>query len=143
MHRRSLRRTDKFLLLFPRIVARWAAICEDSGACETKAIGGKMKRNQKRPRNGGLYHYESAYAVELARGASHIASMLSVATQEVAVQEVIHAFVATHGCADFDVFCWLLAERLEQRGCTGGATHAREFDVSGMPRELAAEGCTG
>jgi len=100
-----------------------------------------MKKAHKRPRQGGLYYYEAAYSLELARGASHISSMLSTATQEGAVREVMHEFVATHGRAELDVFSWLLAERLaerlEKRGCAAAAMKARGFDASRRMPELA------
>lgn len=134
---------DRFWLRVLLFVAQRAAACKDAGACETQATGGKMNRNQRRPRHGGRYDCESVYSVDLARGASHIASMLSAATQEAAVHEVMHAFVATYGAADFDVFCWLPAERLERRGCANGATQARDFDLSGLARELAGARCAG
>ncbi|HEY4806052.1 MAG TPA: hypothetical protein VIH96_25845 [Paraburkholderia sp.] len=99
-----------------------------------------MKKYLKKARQGGLYYYESAYALELARGASHIASMLSAATQEAGVQEVLQEFAVMHGTAALDAFCWLLAERLEKRGCAAGAKKARDFDTSGLARELARAG---
>ncbi|MEM5314478.1 hypothetical protein [Paraburkholderia sp. JHI869] len=96
-----------------------------------------MKKSHKKPRQGGLCYYEAAYSLELARGASHISSMLSVATQENAVYEVMHEFIATHGGAALDAFCWLLAERLEKRGCAAAAAQARDFDASRRMPELA------
>lgn len=98
-----------------------------------------MKKNLRKPRHGGLCHYESAWSLELARGASHIASMLSAATQQAAVHEIVHEFVAAQGRAELDAFCWLLAERLEKRGCTAGATKARDFDTSCLAREVMGE----
>ena len=97
-----------------------------------------MKKAHKKPRQGGLYYYEAAYSLELARGASHISSMLSTATQEGAVQEVMHEFIATHGRAELDVFSWLLAERLDKRGCAAAAMKARDFDAS---RRMPALAC--
>ncbi|SDC52606.1 hypothetical protein [Paraburkholderia lycopersici] len=99
-----------------------------------------MKKNLKKPRQGGLYYHESAYSLELARGASHIASMLSAATQEAAVQEVLQEFVAAHGTPTLEAFCWLLAERLEKRGCAVGAMKARGFDAACLAQELACAG---
>jgi hypothetical protein len=99
-----------------------------------------MKRNLKKPRQCGLYYYESAYSLELARGASHISSMLSAVTVESAVQQVLQEFVATHGTVALEAFCWLLAERLDKRGCAVGAAKARGFDVACRARELVAAG---
>ncbi|MEX3941754.1 hypothetical protein AB4Y44_19775 [Paraburkholderia sp. BR10937] len=96
-----------------------------------------MKKAHKKPRQGGLYYYEAAYSLELARGASHISSMLSAATQEGAVHEVMREFIATHGRAALEVFSWLLAERLEKRGCAAAAMQARGFGASRRTPELA------
>ncbi|MCG5071924.1 hypothetical protein [Paraburkholderia tagetis] len=98
-----------------------------------------MKKNLRKPPHGGLYQYESAWLIELARGASHIASVLSAATLEAAVHEVMQEFVAAQGSAELDAFCWLLAERLEKRGCVAGAAKARAFDASSLARELVGE----
>jgi hypothetical protein len=101
-----------------------------------------MKTNLRKLRQSGLYHYEAVYSVELARGASHIASMLSASTQEAAVQEVMQEFVATYGAAalELDAFCWLLAERLEKRGCAAGASKARTFDARRLTHDLIGAG---
>jgi hypothetical protein len=93
-----------------------------------------MKKDLRKLRQSGLYHYESAYSLELARGASHISSMLSAVTVESAVQQVLQEFVATHGATALDAFCWLLAERLDKRGCAVGAEKAREFDTACLAR---------
>ncbi|CAB3800909.1 hypothetical protein LMG28688_05273 [Paraburkholderia caffeinitolerans] len=98
-----------------------------------------MKKNQKKPRHGGWYHYESVWVLELARGASHIASVLSAETLDAAVHEVMQEFAAAQGSAELDAFCWLLAERLEKRGCAAGAARVRAFDASGLARELVGE----
>ncbi|WP_321948673.1 hypothetical protein [Paraburkholderia sp. J10-1] len=132
-----LRRNDRFGFRHRRFIAASCATCKDAGACEIRANGGNMKKTQKKPRQGGLYYYEAAYSLELARGASHISSMLSAATQESAVHEVMREFIATHGRAELDAFCWLLAERLDKRGCAAAAMKARDFDASRRMRALA------
>ncbi|PVX84970.1 hypothetical protein [Paraburkholderia unamae] len=99
-----------------------------------------MKKNLRKPRQSGLYHHEAAYSVDLARGASHIASMLSAATQVAAVYEVMQEFVATHGQVDQDAFGWLLAERLERRGCAVAAHKARDLGVACLAHELVGVG---
>jgi hypothetical protein len=99
-----------------------------------------MKKNLRKPRQSGLYYYESAYSLDLARGASHIASMLSPATLTCAVQEVLQDFVAAHGNELLDAFCWLLAERLEKRDCAEGASRVRNFDTSRLERRLVSVG---
>ncbi|WP_434716997.1 hypothetical protein P5X00_32515 [Paraburkholderia sp. A2RO-4L] len=98
-----------------------------------------MKKNPKKPPHGGGCHYESVWLLELARGASHIASMLSAETLDAAVREVMQEFVAAQGSAELDTFCWLLAERLEKRECAAGAARVREFDASGLSRQLLGE----
>ncbi|MFD1560503.1 hypothetical protein ACFSHT_33510 [Paraburkholderia silviterrae] len=98
-----------------------------------------MKKNQRKPRQSGMYYYESAWSLELARGASHIASTLSAATLQAAVHEVVQEFVAAQGSAELDAFCWLLAERLDKRGCVAGATQARDLDTSRLMRELVGQ----
>ena len=65
--------------------------------------------------------------------------MLSAATQQAAVHEIVQEFVAAQGGAELDAFCWLLAERLEKRGCAAGATKARDFDASCLAREWVGE----
>jgi hypothetical protein len=99
-----------------------------------------MKKSLKKPRLCGLYYYETAYSLELARGASHISSMLSAVTIEGAVQQVLQEFVATHGTVALDAFCRLLAERLDKRACAVGAAKARGFDTACLTRELVALG---
>jgi hypothetical protein len=102
-----------------------------------------MKKNLKKPRQGGLYHYEAVYSVELARGASHISSMLSAATQEAAVQQVLQEFVTAYGAPTpeaLEAFRWLLAERLEKRGCAAGAEKARGFDKRYLAHDLVGAG---
>ncbi|MEX3952194.1 hypothetical protein AB4Y40_31100 [Paraburkholderia sp. EG287B] len=133
-----LRHSDRFGPKHCRFIAASCAACKDADACEIQANGGNMKKAHKRPRQGGLYYYEAAYSLELARGASHISSMLSAATQEGAVQEVMREFIATHGRTALDAFSWLLAERLDKRGCAAAAMKARDFDSS---RRMPALAC--
>jgi hypothetical protein len=57
------------------------------------------------------------YEVELAQGASHIASMLYPHTLRGAVQETVRAFADRHGRAELRMFLSTLASQLEHRGC--------------------------
>ena len=57
------------------------------------------------------------YEVELAQGASHIASMLYPHTLRDAVQETVRAFADRHGREELRVFLSALASQLEYRGC--------------------------
>ncbi|SAL82523.1 hypothetical protein AWB68_06553 [Caballeronia choica] len=56
------------------------------------------------------------YEVELAQGASHIASMLYSDTLKAAVTETASAFADLHGRQDLRLFLSALASQLEQRG---------------------------
>ncbi|MEM5292407.1 hypothetical protein ACFQ3P_42555 [Paraburkholderia sabiae] len=60
-------------------------------------------------------HIEVRYAVELARGASVIASTLSEASLMQAVGDTLSGFVVAHGMADLDAFIHVLGERVMQR----------------------------
>ncbi|MGT2477622.1 hypothetical protein [Paraburkholderia terrae] len=62
-----------------------------------------------------LPHIEVRYALELARGASVIASTLSEASLMQAVGDTLSGFVVAHGMADLDAFIYVLGERLMQR----------------------------
>ncbi|BCG05189.1 hypothetical protein PPGU19_097570 (plasmid) [Paraburkholderia sp. PGU19] len=61
------------------------------------------------------------FKVELARGASHIASTLSAASTAAAVAEVLEQFVMDCGLDKFDEFGALLIEDLKKRRCFKGA----------------------
>ena len=69
----------------------------------------------------GDSEHRLAFKVELARGASHIASTLTPASMTAAVAEVLDQFVVDRGAGGFDTFRLLLAEDLENRGCVRGA----------------------
>ncbi|WP_086910479.1 hypothetical protein [Paraburkholderia hospita] len=58
---------------------------------------------------------EVKYNLELARGASVIASTLTEASLMQAVGETLSGFVATHGTEDLDAFVRILGERLNRR----------------------------
>jgi hypothetical protein len=59
---------------------------------------------------------EEQYQLELARGASHIASTTLVETRDQAISDVKDAFVHLYGNADLPVFLAMLADRLRGRG---------------------------
>jgi hypothetical protein len=54
--------------------------------------------------------------MEMARGASHIASMLYEQSIHAAVSETLLQFEACHGREALDAFAYALLGRLEQRG---------------------------
>ena len=62
-----------------------------------------------------------AFKVELARGASHIASTLTPSSTTAAVAEVLDQFIVDRGAGGFEAFRLLLAEDLENRGCLQAA----------------------
>lgn len=64
---------------------------------------------------GTLHIIEEKYSLELARGASVIASTLSDASLLNAIDETLSAFCARYGRDDLEAFVLALAERLTQR----------------------------
>jgi hypothetical protein len=67
------------------------------------------------------------YAVELARGASHISSTLSPETERRAIVETIGEFCELYGEAKLPLFQKLLAEELRQRGKKEAALAVAQF----------------
>ncbi|MFL9856753.1 hypothetical protein PQR72_13635 [Paraburkholderia madseniana] len=70
-----------------------------------------------------LNHYE----MELARGASHIASVMYEETMHSAVRETVFLFEALHGRDDLKAFSDALIGRLEQRGKPAAVKVLRYF----------------
>ncbi|TXC79239.1 hypothetical protein FRZ40_33070 [Paraburkholderia azotifigens] len=64
---------------------------------------------------------ETRYAVELARGASVIASTLTQSSLMQAIGETLSSFVADNGSGDLDGFVEVLRNRLIQRNRTDAA----------------------
>jgi hypothetical protein len=77
------------------------------------------KKNRRTISTAGC---EDQYRLELARGASHIASTLSAQGRAAAIAEVIDGFVLQYGETDLPVFLEVLADRLTQRGAKEAAT---------------------
>jgi hypothetical protein len=74
----------------------------------------------KRPAKGNTLKIvrpmlEAKYALELARGASVIASTRSEESLAQAVNETLTDFLANHGSEEFDGFVHVLADKLIQR----------------------------
>jgi hypothetical protein len=67
------------------------------------------------------------YAVELARGASHISSTLSPETERRAIVETIGEFCELYGEAKLPLFQKLLAEEVRQRGKKEAALAVAQF----------------
>lgn len=76
----------------------------------------------------GLARHKRKFAVELARGGSHIASTLTVKSQHAAIAEVISDFLALHGADELDGFLELLAAGLDAREKSSAAIAVRSFD---------------
>ncbi|MGF6572521.1 hypothetical protein SAMN05443245_4659 [Paraburkholderia fungorum] len=74
---------------------------------------------------------ESAFEVELAVGASHVESMLHVASRTACIEDLVQSFVLRHGSIDLHRFLVALADRLDARGNSIGALAVRESATYG------------
>lgn len=72
-------------------------------------------KKRERAREAEERRFWQEYEVELAQGASHIASMLYPDTLRAAVQETVSAFVDRYGGEDLRMFVSALATKLKQR----------------------------
>ncbi|TCG03491.1 hypothetical protein BZM27_48085 [Paraburkholderia steynii] len=68
-----------------------------------------------------------AFAVELARAASYIASTLTTKSTLAAVTEVLEQFVVDRGSGGLDQFCNVLVDDLEKRGCAYGVVAVKSY----------------
>jgi hypothetical protein len=84
-------------------------IPERSERAEDMIPHGKRKNDQ------AAAQAEVGYQLELARGASVIASMLSTQNMAAAVEETLSAFVRAYGTTDLKIFTQLLGQRLTAR----------------------------
>ncbi|MFP3557502.1 hypothetical protein SB861_43470 [Paraburkholderia sp. SIMBA_049] len=64
---------------------------------------------------------EVGYQLELASGASVIASMLSTQNTAAAIEETLSAFVSAYGTTDLTIFTQVLGQRLAARNRTDAA----------------------
>jgi hypothetical protein len=92
----------------------------------------------KRKRSSDDVRRFNGCEMELARGASHIASMLYEQSIRAAVRETLLQFEACHGREDLKGFASALLGRLEQRGKPEAVKLLREFLEHGRPPELTA-----
>jgi hypothetical protein len=76
--------------------------------------------------------------MELARGSSHIASMLYEQSIHAAVSETLLQFETGHGREDLQAFAYALLGRLEQRGKPEAVRLLRDFIKYGRLPELTA-----
>jgi hypothetical protein len=77
----------------------------------------------------------AAYQMELAVGASHVASMLYPASRNACVEELSANFVARHGTLDLKRFLTALAEKLDARANNDGALAVRHYAAHGTVQE--------
>jgi hypothetical protein len=78
--------------------------------------GSSAMKASERTRMSGEARCRKEYQVELAQGASHIASMLVEQTIKAAVQETVHLFAARNGEQDVLIFLYALTTEMERRG---------------------------
>ncbi|WP_245616691.1 hypothetical protein [Paraburkholderia acidipaludis] len=81
---------------------------------------------------------EDQYRLELARGASHIASTLSAESRVHAIAEVVDGFVLQYGENDLAVFLEVLANRLTLRGANEAAAAVAAAAQRTLKRRPAA-----
>ncbi|EUC12706.1 hypothetical protein [Paraburkholderia hospita] len=70
---------------------------------------------------------DMAFELELAVGASHIASMLHAASRSSCIDELVLGFVRQHGIVDLKRFLLALAGKLHARGNNEGALAVRKY----------------
>jgi len=93
------------------------------------------KRKRESGDTGPMNHYE----MELARGASHIASMLYEQSIRAAVRETLLQFEACHGREDLKGYASALLARLEQRAKPEAVRVLRDFiDHGRLPEQTLA-----
>ena len=85
-----------------------------------------------------MNHYE----IELARGASHIVSMMYEETIHAAVRETVFLFEVLHGRDDLNAFAHALIGRLEQRGKPEAVKVLQDFIKRGRSPGIGEPGAT-
>jgi hypothetical protein len=91
----------------------WGATGERQAGREPRGI--YMATGRRNGASGDAWFLKK-YELELARGASHIASMLCEESMQTAVRETVLQFEATHGRDELKIFTHALARKLEERG---------------------------
>ena len=86
----------------------------------------------RRNRTAGDAQWLADHEMELARSASHIASMLHKESMQAAVREILLKFEAAHGCEESKIFTHALARKLEERGNLRAVEMLREFVKRGQ-----------
>jgi hypothetical protein len=82
------------------------------------------------------------YEMDLARGSSHIASMLYPESIHVAVKETVLLFEARHGRDDLKTFLHALIKKLEQRGKPEAVKVLQDFIKRGRSPGIGEPGAT-
>lgn len=90
-------------------------------------------RAKKRKSPSEAARFLQEFEAELARGASHIASMLYPESLHAAVQETARTFETSYGREDFELFLQALAQKLETRGRPDAAAVVRSLTESDRP----------
>lgn len=80
-----------------------------------------MTPREKRKHDLAVAQAEVGYQLELARGASVIASMLSTDNMAASIEETLSEFVSAYGTTDLKIFMQLLGQRLMARNRTDAA----------------------
>jgi hypothetical protein len=80
-----------------------------------------MTSREKRKHDLAVAQAEVGYQLELARGASVIASMLSADNMAASIEETLSEFVSAYGTTDLKIFMLLLGQRLMARNRTDAA----------------------
>lgn len=88
-----------------------------------------MKTSRRTQWDADLVTYRYIYMAELARGSSHIASTLSVASRDAAIVEVVIDFQRAYKQANVAVFLELLAQALQKRQHDEAAAAIRHVDT--------------
>jgi hypothetical protein len=99
-----------------------------------------MAGAQKPIRPIDIARCKAAYAVELARGASFICSTLTSDSLRAAIAEVVNGFRLRYGASDLNAFREALAQKLDSRGCSRGASEVRNLNGRAVNRESTVSG---
>jgi hypothetical protein len=89
-----------------------------------------VKKNRMAKRSS---RFELLYELEIARGASFIASALSRSSLDSTVKEVLDGFARLYGSADIADYCQLVAERLRQRNRPDAAAAILQWGKADAP----------
>ncbi|WP_206001896.1 hypothetical protein [Paraburkholderia aromaticivorans] len=89
-------------------------------------MGNQVKRKSFTPAQ-----IETAYLLELSVGTSHVISMLYPASRQACVEELSENFLTRYGNIHLKGFLLALAEKLDARANSEGATAVRHYALFG------------